>query len=96
LKCSFSATKTDEDRGVYLRESRLVERDGNELEASAQQFGRSTSDGSQVYAELVRGIPIRGSVSFSGLNVPLSQGGISLIELRFDGLKAQFRNVRLK
>lgn len=96
LTCSFSATSTDEDKSVYLRESRLVERDGNELDASAQQFGRDTSDGSQVYAALVRGIPIRGSVTFSGLNVPLSQDGISLIEMRFDELKAQFRGVRLK
>lgn len=96
LKCDFSTTSLRDDHTEYLRRSRLVERDGNEIPASTQQFGNSESNGRQVYARLVRGVPIRGSVTFAGVDFSLTEDGISLLELQFDSLRAQFRDVPIE
>jgi hypothetical protein len=93
VSCNFSVTSTTKDRTQYLRGSRLIERDGNELRASGQQFGSSTSEGGQVYASLVRNVPMRVTVTFDAVDAELSRSGVSLIELQFDDLAAQFRDI---
>lgn len=101
LACTFTATSTDRDKTVYLRSSRLIESDGSEVRPIRMQFASSVSSGNhspgtgkQVYAEMVRAAPIRGGVTFAGVNPALAGGGIPLIEFKFDGLAAQFRDVR--
>ena len=103
LKCEFRATSTDHDKEVYLRYARLIESDASEVWPVRMQFASSVSEGdhspgsaTQVYAEMVRGIAIGGSVVFSGVDPAAEAEGIPLIELSFDGLDAQFRNIRPK
>lgn len=96
LTCEFLVTSIDKDQDIYLRRARLIERSAKQVAPTALTFGASSSSGSQVYAELVRGIPLRGSATFAGLDGSLAKNGISLIEMSFDQLKAQFRDVRPK
>lgn len=100
LKCEFKATSTDRDKTVYLRRARLIESNNSEIWPIRMQFASSVSEGDhrpgtgqQVYAQMVRGISIGGNVVFAGVE-PASAHVIPLIELAFDGLDAQFRNIQ--
>lgn len=100
LKCEFRATSTDRDKTVYLRSARVIQGDSSEVWPIRMQFASSVSEGnhepgsgSQVYAEMVRGVGMRGNVVFAGVDPALASQGLSLIELKFDGLDAQFRGV---
>jgi hypothetical protein len=93
VKCDFSVESTQDDRDQYLRSSRLVH-NRQERGPSAQAFGKSESQGSQVYARLVRGIPVEASVTFTGISP--TTGKIDLVELMFDDWAAQFRSCPVK
>jgi hypothetical protein len=99
VTCSFLVTSGVDLRDEYLRSSRLIEANGNELAATAQQFGLSRAQGNtvtQVDADLVRNVPIRASVTFIGVNPELSRKGMKLIELHFDEFNARFSDVQAK
>ncbi len=94
LTCEFLATRADRDRTLCLYESRLVERSATQVASSALEFGVESSE-DRVCAEMIKGVPMRGRVSFKGLDHSLALSGISAIELILnDGLKAQFLDVR--
>ncbi len=100
LTCSFMVKSSTDIKDEYLRSSRLVEANGNEIAATAQQFGMMRIQGgglsNQVSAELVRNVPIRATVTFAGVDTELSRKGIELIELHFDEFNARFSGVQAK
>lgn len=98
LTCAFVVTSTEEDKRVYWHEARLIASNGAQIAPSLMEFGAtSASSGwSRVYADLVRGVPMRALVTFEGLDGSLARAEISLIELRFDDWRAQFRDVRVR
>jgi hypothetical protein len=99
VTCGFLITSGTDIVTEYLRWSRLVEANGNEVAATAQQFGLSRAQGDtaiQVVARLTRNVPIRATVTFTGVNPELSRKGIRLLELHFDEFSASFSNVSAK
>jgi hypothetical protein len=92
VRCKFALMSTQSDFTQYLRSSRIISA-GQELSATGQQLGESESRGGQVYARLVRNIPVEGTVKYTGLRSKPANGKIDLLELMFDSWPAQFRAV---
>lgn len=96
LECKLLASAEKEDASFRLNSwSRLVEGDGTEMLASRIQLGKSEARGQSqsVQADLVRGVPVKMSVGFSGLNTAVSSKEVRLIELSVSGGPAQFQHV---
>jgi cell division protein FtsB len=96
LECKLLASAEKEDASFRLNSwSRLVEGDGTEMLASRIQLGKSEARGQSqsVQADLVRGVPVKMSVGFVGLNTAVSSKEVRLIDLSVSGGPAQFQHV---
>lgn len=96
LECKLLISSEREDTSFSLNSwSRLIEGDGNEMVASRIQLGKDEARGQyhSVKADLVRGVPVKMSVSFAGLNTAVSGKQVRLIDLSVSGLTAHFQNV---
>jgi pyrimidine deaminase RibD-like protein len=95
VNCSFTLVADQRDYQVYLwGSSRLVNKEGTQRLASAISIaGRNTrvDQYTSVSENLVRGIPVTGSVAFEG--VTTANDAAPLIELVVSGGNIQFRNV---
>jgi hypothetical protein len=96
LECKLLARSETEDTRLSLNSwSRLIESDGNEMRASRIQLGQYEARGQShsVTTELVRGVPVKMSVSFAGVNAAVSGKQVRLIDLSLSGVTAHFKNV---
>jgi len=95
VTCDFMVSSKGEDRELTIMGntgSRIIDDIGNEYKASNVIMG-STSDADWVSDRLVSNIPVRARLVFGGVHLQPKQ--LVLLEIVFDGLRAQFRNVPL-
>ncbi len=93
--CDFVVTDKGLDRQVTIlgnTGSRILDDMGNEYKADNVTMGNA-SDSDWVSSRLVSNIPVRARLVFA--NVRYKPKLLSLLEIEFDGLRAQFRNVPL-
>jgi cell division protein FtsB len=97
VRCLFTVSADERDHRLLLwGRSRLVDSFGQDHLAAALSFGASemrVNRYGSVYNNLVRGVPVNGTVVFEG--IPGDQMNGALIELVFSALHAQFRDVPL-
>lgn len=94
--CDFTLECQEEDRFECLRSARLIESNGRELKPNRLGLGTQETKGSQICLNLVRGVPLRGSVRFAGLTSSIGDGSVRFLELKTDTLSAQYRNVAFR
>jgi hypothetical protein len=95
VSCAFSVIAEHRDRGVYLwGTSRLIDSGGKQwLASSIALAGNShrVDRYSSVSEDLVRSIPVAGSITFEG--IPLDEKSAPVIEIISSEGNVQFRNV---
>jgi hypothetical protein len=83
MECDFQVTAIREDRRIRFLvgggDSRLVDQDGNEVQASAFKIGSSSTQMPEV--RLVQEIPVRATIFFE--RVPSSSNTLRLLQVTF-------------
>ncbi len=93
VTCDFMVTSKGQDRELTLlgnAGSRIFDDMGNEFKASNVIMGNA-SDSDWVTNRLVSNIPVKARLVFE--NVLSQPHVLSVLEIVFDGLRAQFRNI---
>ena len=93
VACEFTVTSKGEDREVTIlgnAGSRILDKMGNEFKADKVIMGNS-SDADWISNSLVSNIPVKAALVFQ--NVYSKPNLLSVLEIVFDGMKAQFRDV---
>ena len=93
VTCDFMVTSKGQDRELTIlgyTGSRIFDDMGNEFKAGSVIMGNA-SDSDWVTDRLVSNIPVKARLVFE--NVHSQPNLLSLLEIVFDGLRAQFRNV---
>jgi len=100
ITCDFLVTNKDEDRRLIIStHSRIFDNMGNEFNASIVQMGNESPTGDianilgYVANTLVTNIPLKGKLSFVGVNSKPNL--LSLLEIDFGEFKIRLRNVPL-
>jgi hypothetical protein len=99
LTCNLLATAEDQDDSIrFETTSRLVEADGTEITANRIKIGNREASGTFNYqdASLVRGVPVKASIRFPGLNSAVSGKEVRLIDLYFGRFRAKFEHVPVR
>jgi hypothetical protein len=95
VSCSFTVVSNQADRELTIQgRSRIIQSSGTEQLASTVSLaGRETrvDQYSSLSANLIRGVPMIGGVSFEGIDG--DQPKAPVIELLFNGFNVQFRDV---
>src|SRR5208337_3164842 len=95
VTCDFMVTSKDQDREMTIlgyTGSRILDDMGNEFKASNVIMGNA-SDSDWVSKRLVSNIPLKARLVFE--SVPSQPNLLLLLEIVFDGQRAQIRNVPL-
>lgn len=104
VKCNFLITNlADVDRQLWFTAnyssshfSRMIDLSGNEYKATLSQLGQGEGSGSYVEVKLIRGIPMKGILSFE--NIPQQASKLAVLEVAYGFYKGSgvYRNIQLR